>query len=89
MDRMTDDAAGRIAAELEGRGLGAVARLLADAHRPLAPLLSDVGVALGGLLGAVGGASAAQLRELVEDEDALDRLVARLDEAGERGAEPG
>lgn len=89
MDRMTDDAAGRIAAELEGRGLGAVARLLADAHRPLAPLLSDVGVALGGLLGAVGGTSAAQLRELVEDEEALDRLVARLDEAGERGAEPG
>lgn len=88
MDRMTDDAAGRIAAELEGRGLGAVARLLADAHRPLAPLLSDVGVALGGLLGAVGGTSAAGLRELVEDEGALDRLVARLDEAGERGAEP-
>ena len=89
MDRMTDDAAGRIAAELEGRGLGAVARLLADAHRPLAPLLSDVGVALGGLLGAVGGTSAAELRELVEDEGALARLVARLDEAGEPGAEPG
>jgi hypothetical protein len=89
MERMTDDAAGRIAAELEGRGLGAVARLLADAHRPLAPLLSDVGVALGGLLAAVGGTSAAELRELVQDEGALDRLVARLDEAGERGAEPG
>jgi hypothetical protein len=89
MDRMTDDAAGRIAAELEGRGLGAVARLLADAHRPLAPLLSDVGVAFGGLLGAVGGNAAAELRELMEDEGALDRLVARLDEAGERRAEPG
>lgn len=89
MGPMTDDAAGRIAAELEGRGLGAVARLLADAHRPLAPLLSDVGVALGGLLGAIGGPSAAELRELVEDEGALDRLVSRLDEAGERRAQPG
>ena len=89
MERMTDDAAGRIAAELEGRGLGAVARLLADAHRPLAPLLSDVGVALGGLLGAVGGGAATELRELVEDEAALDRVVARLDEAGGRRAEPG
>jgi hypothetical protein len=41
------------------------------------------------MLGAVGGTSAAELRELVEDEGALDRLVARLDEAGERRAEPG
>ena len=88
-ERMTGDAAGRIAAELERRGLGAAARLLADAHRPLAPLLSDVGVALGGLLGTVGGGSAAGLRELVEDEAALDRLVARLDEAGDHRAESG
>lgn len=87
-ERVTGDAAGRIAAELDRRGLGAVARLLADAHRPLSPLLSDVGVALGGLLGAVGG-GAAGLRELVEDEAALDRLVAGLDEAGDRRAEPG
>lgn len=85
---MTEDAAGRIAAELERRGLGAAARLLADAHRPLAPLLSDVGVALGGLLSAVGGRSAAELRELVEDDAALDRLVACLDEAGKHNAEP-
>lgn len=84
---MTGDAAGRIAEELERRGLGAAARLLADAHRPLGPLLSDVGVALGGLLGAIGGASATGLRELVEDEVALDRLVTRLDEAGDRRAE--
>jgi hypothetical protein len=88
-ERLTADAASGIAAELDRRGLGAVARLLADAHRPLAPLLSDVGVALGGLLGAVGGGSAAALRELVEDEAALDRLAARLDEAGDRRAKPG
>jgi hypothetical protein len=86
---MTADAAGRLAAELDRRGLGPVARLLADAHRPLAPLLSDVGVAVGGLLGVVGGRSVGALRELVEDETALDRLVAGLDEAGDRRAQSG
>lgn len=85
---MTDDAAGRIAAELERRGLVAPARLLADAHRPLGPLLSDLGVALGGLLGAVGGRSAIGVRRLIEDEAALDRLVERLDAAGRHRAEP-
>ena len=85
---VTDDAADRIARELDRRGLGAAARLLADAHRPLAPLASDLGVALGGLLGALGGGRASAVRELVEDEAALDRLVTRLDEAGERRAEP-
>lgn len=86
---MTDDAARRIAAELDRRGLGAPARLLADAHRPLSPLLADLGVALGGLLGAVGGRSTRPFRELIEDEAALDRLVDGLDEAGRRGAKPG
>jgi len=87
MPVMTDDAVGRMANELDRRGLGAAARLLVDAHRPLAPLASDLGVALGGLLGVVGGRSARSLRALVEDEAALDRLVSRLDEARERRAE--
>ena len=85
---MTDDAAGRIAAELERRGLAAPARLLADAHRPLGPLLADVGVALGGLVAALGGRSATSLRELIEDDAALDRLVERLDAAGRHRAQP-
>jgi len=88
MPAMTDDAAGRMADELDRRGLGAAARLLIDAHRPLAPLGSDLGVALGGLLGVVGGRSAKPLRALVEDEAALERLVSRLDEARERRAKP-
>ena len=87
VSQVTDDAADRIARELDRRGLGAAARLLADAHRPLAPLASDIGVALGGLLGAIGGRSAASVRALFEDEDALGRLVDRLEEAGERRAE--
>lgn len=86
---MTDDAAARLADELSRRGLAVPARLLADAHRPLAPLLSHVGVALGGLLGALPGRGAASLRALVEDENALDRLISRLDVAAEKSdAEP-
>lgn len=84
---VTDDGADRIARELDRRGLGAAARLLADAHRPLAPLASDLCVAVGGLLGALGGRFATSIRTFVEDEAALDRLVERLDEAGERRAE--
>ncbi len=85
---MNEDAASRIAAELERRGLGSTARLLADAHRPLSPLLSDLGVALGGLLGAVAGRSGTGMRELLEDDAALDRLVAGLDREA-RDAQPG
>lgn len=84
---MRQDAADRIAAEFERRGLGSVARLLADAHRPLSPLLSDLGVAFGGLLGVVGGRSMTGVRELLEDDAALDRLVAGLDERS-RDAKP-
>ena len=84
----TDDAAGRIADELEWRGLGPVARLLVDAHRPLGPLASDVGVALGGLLGVVGGKSVSALRALMEDDSGLDRLLSRLDDARRRRAQP-
>ena len=43
---MSRDPARRIADELGRRGLTAPARLLLDAHLPLAPLLSDAGAAL-------------------------------------------
>ena len=39
---MSDIPEGQIARELERRGLGAVASLLIDAHRPLRPLAEDV-----------------------------------------------
>jgi hypothetical protein len=82
---MTDDPAYRVAKELRRRGLAAPARLLADAHRPLGPLLSDVGVAIGPLLGALGGDA---LARLLADGAALDELVDRLDEGSVRDAEP-
>lgn|SRR5512145_1074874 len=87
-ERMRDDAAARLAGALERRGLAAPARLLADAHRPLGPLLADLGVALGGLFGAATGRRADGIRELLADERALDRLILELDRTEERGAEP-
>lgn len=78
---MRADPARRIATVLAGRGLGVPARVLADAHRPLAPLLSDVGAALGPLLSAAMGPAADDARELMDDPEGLDRLVERLDEA--------
>jgi hypothetical protein len=78
-----------VAEELERRGLGAPARLLIEAHLPLAPLLSDAGAALGPLLGAVGGRRAGFLRELLDDATAMERLVAELDGLETRHADPG
>jgi hypothetical protein len=83
------DPARRVAEELERRGLGAPARLLIEAHLPLAPLLSDAGAALGPLLGAVGGRRAGQLRQLLDDGTAIERLVAELDDLEARHADSG
>ncbi len=86
---MTEDPARRLAFELTRRGLGAPGRLLADAHRPLGPLLSDLGAALGPLVAAVGGARAAATTRLMEDPEALDRVVDALDDEMERHGQPG
>jgi hypothetical protein len=85
---MTDDAAGRLARALDERGLVEPARLMVEAHRPIAPLLSDLGAAVGPLLGLLGGAGARDARALVTDDDALDRLTRSLDELEPRRAEP-
>lgn len=86
---MVADPARQVAAELERRGLGAPVRLLADAHRPLGPLLADLGVAFGPLARAIGGTSAGPLTRWLEDPGALDRLVVALDAEGEPRAESG
>jgi len=78
-----------IASQLVRRGLAAPARLLLDAHLPLAPLFSDAGVALRPLLNVVGGQAAGELGALLEDDRAMERLIAELDDAQERHAEPG
>jgi hypothetical protein len=86
---MSRDPARLAADELDRRGLAAPARLLADAHRPLAPLLADVGAALGPLTQAVAGERAASMVRWLEDPGALDQLVDALDASGERRAGPG
>jgi hypothetical protein len=86
---MSRDPARRAADELDRRGLAAPARLLADAHRPLAPLLADVGAALGPLTRAVAGERAESMVRWLEDPAALDQLVDALDAPGERRAGPG
>jgi hypothetical protein len=83
------DPARRIADELGRRGLAAPARLLLDAHLPLAPLLSDAGAAISPLLRAVGASALDDVGWLLDDETGMERLIAELDHAGERHAEPG
>ena len=86
---MSVDPARRLAEALDRHGLAAPARLLADAHRPLGPLLADVGVAIGPLARAVGGGRVGPLTRWLEDPRALDRLVEALDAEGDPRAEPG
>ena len=86
---MTDDPARRAAAELDRRGLAVPGRLLADAHRPLSPLLTDLAAALGPLARAVVGPRGAAMAAWLEQPEALDTLVAALDDRGEQRAGPG
>lgn len=85
---MSGDPARRIATELARRGLAAPARLLLDAHRPLVPLLADAGAALDPLLRVIGVRTMADLSNLLGDDAGMERLIAELDDAGERYAEP-
>jgi hypothetical protein len=84
-----DDPARRVAEQLERRGLGPVARMLLEAHLPLAPLLADIGAALGPLTGAVGGRPARELASMAENGTAMERLIAELDAVEGRDAQPG
>ena len=86
---MRVDPARLVADELDRRGLAAAGRLLADAHRPLAPLMADLGAALGPLTRAVAGDRAARVLRWLEEPDALDQVIEALDARGERRAGPG
>ena len=86
---MTRDAARRIANELHRRGVSAPARLLVDAHTPLAPLLSDAAVALDPLLRLVGARPLTDAAALATDPRGLERLLVELEAVETRDAEPG
>ena len=68
----------RLAEDLTRRGLRVPAQILVEAHRPLAPLLSDVGAALGPLARIVGGPRAGAMAGLLEEPTGLDRLAEEL-----------
>jgi hypothetical protein len=78
------DAARRLAIALERRGLAVPGRLLADAHRPLAPLLSDLSAAIGPLLSRAGRPGA-DIASLLDDPTGLDGLVEELEPRPRRG----
>ena len=80
---MTDEVPERLAAELDRRGLGEPTRLLLEAHRPLAPLLSDLGAAVAPFARLIGGNGPAAA-ELLADERAMDRMIEALDPTGDR-----
>lgn len=80
---MRSDPARLLARAIGRRGLTAPARLLADAHRPIGPLLADLGAAVGPLARIAGGPATEAAARLFDEPDALDRLVAAID-AGER-----
>ena len=88
---MTRGAARRLAALLERRGLGEPGRLLADAHRPLAPLLGDLAAASGPLARLVGSRPIDDLHAVLEDPDGLEHLADELRPGPSRGrrAQPG
>jgi hypothetical protein len=87
---VSDGPARRVAETLDRRGLAVPARLFADAHRPLAPLLSDLGAAVGPLIGAAFGRRFSDANALLSDELGVDRLIDQLDRRiqGGGGAEP-
>jgi hypothetical protein len=80
-----DGAARRLAEALDRRGLAAPGRLLADAHRPLAPLLTDLGAAIGPLLSRAVGSRADDLRAILDDPRGLDRVIEELDHRPPQG----
>ncbi|HEX7196053.1 MAG TPA: hypothetical protein VF364_04365 [Candidatus Limnocylindria bacterium] len=86
---MSGEPARRIARELGRRGLAAPARLLLDAHLPLAPPLSDAGAAVEPLLRLAGGGILRDAARLLEDPTGLERLITEIDEVEERHAQPG
>ncbi len=81
----------RLARALSRHGLASPARLLLDAHRPLEPLIGDLGAAVGPLLAAAGGERARIDGALtgLETPGAVDRLIEELDrhQPGTRGAD--
>lgn len=75
---MSDRAARAVAGELGRRGLAAPALLLAEAHRPLRPLLAQAATFLLPVARPLLGRVAAELAHTLEDDEAYDELIGQL-----------
>lgn len=73
-----------LAKALHRRGLGAPARLLLDAHRPLRPLLAELSAFMDPLLGSLLGRHYARTRRVLDDPDAYDAIIEELADAEHR-----
>jgi hypothetical protein len=85
---MTSDPTRQVADALRRHGLATPARLLVDAHRPLAPLLSDLGAALRPMTAGLPVGRRTAIADALSDERTLDRLLAELDATEEADARP-
>lgn len=85
---MSDEPARRIAVQLDRRGLSVPARLLLDAHLPLAPLVADAGAALGPLLRVLGGRATSDVGDVLDGERGMERVLDEIDALEKARAEP-
>jgi hypothetical protein len=79
-----DGGPGWVAAALGERGLAAPARLLLQAHRPLRPLLAEVGAFLSPALRPLFGIRYRAIQAVLDDEAGYDALTESLDDAEHR-----
>jgi len=73
-----------LAEALRRRGLAAPARLLLDAHRPLRPLMAEMGVFFSPVLRPLLGRRYRALQDLLEHDTTYDQLIESLDDAEHR-----
>lgn len=86
---MRSDRPGALAREIDRRGLGAPARLLLDAHRPLLPLLRDVGAFGAPLLRPLLGTRYMAVTSILDDPERYGDLIDELTSGDEDAhAEP-
>lgn len=81
---MRGDPPGSLARALRRRGLSAPARLLLDAHRPLRPLLAELGAFLSPILHPLLGRRYGGLQRILEHDAAYDELIESLGDAEPR-----
>ena len=87
-DREQSETIEAVADAIERRGLTAAAILMLDAHRPYRPLASHASTFLGPILRTMIGPASSSIGDLVASDDAVERLIRRL-ERHELDGDPG